>query len=128
MRIPLRLAPRMLNGASMPIRAVHASAIKAANVAPVVGTEAIRNERVERRRRQAEMLKTLRWLHRNMLVWGGSVDVPDEQKADALINATVVDDAGRPLIMNGYRQTDERTVESDLFLMGELRNMIRDLR
>lgn len=77
MRIPLRLAPRMLNGASMPIRAVHASAIKAANVAPVVGTgpppeapatndtvvsdaEAIRNERVERRRRQAEMLKTVK--------------------------------------------------------------------
>lgn len=66
MRIPLRLAPRLLSSHALPVRAIHASALKAANVAPVVGTgpppapplERTPNERVERRRRQAEMLKT----------------------------------------------------------------------
>ncbi|KAJ6787855.1 hypothetical protein PWT90_08351 [Aphanocladium album] len=66
MRIPLRFAPRLVNGAALPIRPLHASALKAANVAPVVGTgpppeapiERTINPRVERRRKQAEMLKT----------------------------------------------------------------------
>ncbi|OAA59998.1 mitochondrial molecular chaperone [Cordyceps fumosorosea ARSEF 2679] len=70
MRIPLRLAPRIANGTTpLTIRSIHASAVKAANVAPVVGTgpppeapapvqRPTPNERVERRRKQAEMLKT----------------------------------------------------------------------
>ncbi|KAK8142386.1 ATP synthase complex assembly protein atp12 [Beauveria asiatica] len=65
MRIPLRLAPRVLSSTALPVRSIHASAIAAANVAPVVGTgpppeppvQRTPNERVERRRRQAEMLK-----------------------------------------------------------------------
>ncbi|EGX96130.1 mitochondrial molecular chaperone [Cordyceps militaris CM01] len=66
-RIPLRLAPRMANGIARPFRSIHVSAIKAANVAPVVGTgpppeapveRTLNDERVERRRRQAEMLRT----------------------------------------------------------------------
>lgn len=66
-RIPLRIAPRLLNGVA-PARPLHSSTIRAANVAPVVGTgpppEApipsprTVNDRVERRRKQAEMLKT----------------------------------------------------------------------
>lgn len=66
-RIPLRIAPRLLNGVA-PSRPLHSSAIKAANVAPIVGTgpppeapiptpQSV-NDRVERRRKQAEMLKT----------------------------------------------------------------------
>ncbi|KAM3558914.1 hypothetical protein MY1884_003750 [Beauveria asiatica] len=65
MRIPLRLAPRVLSSTALPVRSIHASAIAAANVAPVVGTgppperpvQRTPNERVERRRRHAEMLK-----------------------------------------------------------------------
>ncbi|TQW01002.1 mitochondrial molecular chaperone [Cordyceps javanica] len=66
MRISLRLVPRLANGTALPVRSLHASATKAANVAPVVGTgpppeapvQRTLNERVERRRKQAEMLKT----------------------------------------------------------------------
>ncbi|KGQ10034.1 Protein atp12 [Beauveria bassiana D1-5] len=65
MRIPLRLAHRVLSGTVLPVRSLHASAITAANVAPVVGTgpppeapiQRTPNERVERRRKHAEMLK-----------------------------------------------------------------------
>ncbi|KAM3564198.1 hypothetical protein ARSEF4850_001976 [Beauveria asiatica] len=65
MRIPLRLAPGVLSSTALPVRSIHASAIAAANVAPVVGTgppperpvQRTPNERVERRRRHAEMLK-----------------------------------------------------------------------
>ncbi|KAM3529924.1 hypothetical protein MY4038_005141 [Beauveria bassiana] len=65
MRIPLRLAPRVLRGKVPPLRSIHASAVAAANVAPVVGTgpppeapiQRTPNERVERRRKHAEMLK-----------------------------------------------------------------------
>lgn len=70
MRIPLRLAPRFTAPTGPSARLIHASSRQAADVAPVVGTgpppkapapdAASRpiNERVERRRRQAEMLKT----------------------------------------------------------------------
>lgn len=69
MRIPLRLAPR---SASIPsaIRPLHSTVAKTANVAPIVGTgpppepplpaEVNARSRVERRRRQAEMLKSAR--------------------------------------------------------------------
>lgn len=67
MRIPLRLVPRLISGMTLPVRAMHSSALKAANVAPVVGTgpppeapvqRTVNDERVDRRRRQAEMLRT----------------------------------------------------------------------
>ncbi|KYK59860.1 ATP12 ATPase family protein [Drechmeria coniospora] len=67
-RIDLRLLPRALHGTVQPTRAIHSTIARAAQVAPVLGTgpppepptEAVRslNERIERRKRQAEMLKT----------------------------------------------------------------------
>lgn len=68
-RIPLRQLPRVINSIT-PYRPVHSTAVKAANVAPIVGTgpppEApaapvpSAYQRVERKRRQAEMLKEMR--------------------------------------------------------------------
>lgn len=65
-RIPLHLAPRLF-GASTPFRPIHTTISAAANVAPIVGTgpppeppiPASRNasERLERRKKHAELLK-----------------------------------------------------------------------
>lgn len=65
-RIPLRSFPRLIN-ATAPIRPLHATVSKAANVAPIVGTgpppeapaapAATGYQRAERRKRQAELLK-----------------------------------------------------------------------
>ena len=70
-RIPLRTAPRLFN-ASPATRPIHSTVVKAANVAPIVGTgpppepptptAQLPNERLERRRRQAELLKNVREL------------------------------------------------------------------
>lgn len=68
-RIPLRLAPR-LTSASAATRPLHSSVSRAAHVASIVGTgpppqapvpdAATATERVERRKRQAELLKNVR--------------------------------------------------------------------
>ncbi|KAF7554136.1 hypothetical protein G7Z17_g3108 [Cylindrodendrum hubeiense] len=68
-RLPLRLAPRLVNATAF-IRPIHSTAAKPANVAPIVGTgpppappeppsaaEVNVHQRVARRRKQAEMLK-----------------------------------------------------------------------
>ena len=65
-RIPLRSVPRLLNAAQF-ARPIHSTVARAANVAPIVGTgpppeapagpTAGAYQRVERRRRQAEVLK-----------------------------------------------------------------------
>lgn len=73
----------MANGVALPTRALHVSAIKAADVAPVVGTgpppeapvQRTPNERVERRRRQAEMLKMAKNI-RNMKEGKGAASSP----------------------------------------------------
>jgi hypothetical protein len=67
-QIALRLRPRVVSCAPSPARLIHASAARTANVAPVVGTgpppeppvpaAGTLHERVARRRKQAEMLKS----------------------------------------------------------------------
>ncbi|KFA76635.1 hypothetical protein S40288_05979 [Stachybotrys chartarum IBT 40288] len=67
-QLALRLRPRVVSCAPSPARLIHASAARTANVAPVVGTgpppeppvpaAGTLHERVARRRKQAEMLKS----------------------------------------------------------------------
>lgn len=67
-QLALRLRPRIASCAPSPARLIHASAARTANVAPVVGTgpppeppvpaAGTLHERVARRRKQAEMLKS----------------------------------------------------------------------
>ncbi|KAF4124536.1 ATP synthase mitochondrial F1 complex assembly factor 2 [Geosmithia morbida] len=73
-RVPLRTLPRLVHngggGGASTMRPLHSTCVRAANVASVVGTgpppeapvtpSADSYQRVERRRRQAEMLKTAR--------------------------------------------------------------------
>jgi ATP synthase F1 complex assembly factor 2 len=69
-RLPLRIAPRLVQRPSF-VRPIHSTVVKAANVAPVVGTGPPPeppvqaqdvHQRVARRRRQAEMLKNAKEL------------------------------------------------------------------
>lgn len=70
-RVPLRIAPRLVQRPAF-VRPIHSTVVKAANVAPVVGTgpppeppiQPAENvhQRVARRRRQAEMLKNAKEL------------------------------------------------------------------
>ncbi|KAG8671728.1 ATP synthase mitochondrial F1 complex assembly factor 2 [Fusarium poae] len=69
-RLPLRIAPRLVQHPSF-VRPIHSTVVKAANVAPVVGTGPPPeppvqaqdvHQRVARRRRQAEMLKNAKEL------------------------------------------------------------------
>ena len=69
-RLPLRIAPRLIQRPAF-VRPIHSTVVKAANVAPVVGTGPPPeppvqpqdvHQRVARRRRQAEMLKNAKEL------------------------------------------------------------------
>jgi len=69
-RLPLRIAPSLIQRPAF-VRPIHSTVVKAANVAPVVGTGPPPeppvqpqdvHQRVARRRRQAEMLKNAKEL------------------------------------------------------------------
>ncbi|KAF4973183.1 hypothetical protein FZEAL_9400 [Fusarium zealandicum] len=79
-RLPLRLAPRLVN-APVFLRPIHSTVAKPANVAPIVGTgpppeppipaTVNAHQRVARRKRQAEMLKNARELRNANVTKGG---------------------------------------------------------
>ena len=66
-RLALRLRPRISGPSPSPARLLHSTVVRTANVAPIVGTgpppeppmpaAGTLHERVQRRRKQAEMLK-----------------------------------------------------------------------
>ncbi|KAG5664360.1 hypothetical protein KAF25_008094 [Fusarium avenaceum] len=80
-RLSLRLAPRIVQRPAL-VRPIHSTVVKAANVAPVVGTgpppeppiqHADVHQRVARRKRQAEMLKNAKELRSSYAGKGGGL-------------------------------------------------------